>query len=69
MELMQKLNAGFFHAAWRPFPVQLLSTEMKRPEEGGAMPLGRTGDFDFLPLAKPAALDIWFIGPVRLISK
>ena len=69
MELMQKLDEEFRRATWCPFPIQLLGAEMERPKERCTLTFGRAGDFDLFPLAKPAALYIGFISPVRFIGK
>lgn len=42
---------------------------MQRAKEGGTLTLRWRRDFDLLALAKPAALDIGFIGKMRFIDK
>ena len=42
---------------------------MQRAKQGGTLPLCWRRDFDVLALAKPAALDVGFIGKMRFIDK
>lgn len=42
---------------------------MQRAKQGGTLTLRGRRDFDVLALAKPAALDIGFIGKMRFIDK
>ena len=42
---------------------------MQRAKQGGTVPLRWRRDFDLLALAKPAALDVGFIGTMGFIDK
>ena len=69
MELMEKLDEELRRAPWRSFPIHLLGAQMQRPKESGTLALGRARHFGLFPPAKPAALHIGFVRPVRLIGK
>ena len=69
MELVEKLDEELRRAPRCSFPIHLLGAEMQGPKQSRTLPLGRTRHFGLFPLAKPAALHIGFIGPMRLIGK
>jgi hypothetical protein len=52
-----------------PFPIEPLGPEMQGPEECRPLAFGRCGGFGLRAFAKPAALDVGFIGKVRLVNK
>ena len=67
--LVEKVDKQLRRATWCSFPIKLLCVEVERPEEDSTLALVRAGNFGFVPLAKPAALDTGRIGPVRYIAK
>ena len=69
MELMQKLQKARRCTACGPLPIEALGAHMQRAKEGGTLTLRWRRDFDLLTLAKPAALDVGFIGKMRCIDK
>lgn len=68
MELMQELQKARGRPACRPLPIAALGAHMQRAKQGGtlALPWGR--HFDVLALAKPAALDVGFIGKMGCVD-
>ena len=69
MELMQKLQKARRGAACGPLPIEALGAQMQRAKQGGTLTLRGRRDLDLLALAKPAALDVGFIGKMRFIDK
>ena len=62
MELMQKLQKELGRPTGGPLPIEALGTQMQGAKQGGTLALRGGRDFDLLPLAKPAALDVRFVG-------
>jgi hypothetical protein len=69
MELMQQLQKARRCAACGPLPLEALGAHMQRANQGGTLPLRWRRHFDLVALAKPAALDVGFIGKMRCIDK
>jgi hypothetical protein len=69
MELMQKLPKQLGRAPRGALPIEALGAHMQRTKKGGTLPLRWRRNFDLLALAKPAALDVGFIGKMRCIDK
>ena len=69
MELVQKLQEPLRRASGGLFPIGFLGFEVQRPKERCTLALGGAGDFDLLPLPKPAALDIGLVGAVGRIDQ
>ena len=69
MELVKKLQEPLRRASGCLFPRGFLGFEVQCPTERCTLALGGAGDFDLLPLPKPATLDIGLVGEVGLIDK
>src|SRR5215217_4554266 len=67
VELVEKCQKDLGRAPLGSFPVEALGPEMQGANQRGALTLGRGGDFGLYAFAKPPALDVGFIGKVRLI--
>ena len=69
MELVQELQEELRRAAWGTLPIEALGAQMQGAKEGSTLtPRGRR-DFDPLAFAKPAPLDVGFIGKMRFINE
>jgi len=69
MELVQELQEELRRAAWGTLPIEALGAQMQGAKEGRTLtPRGRR-DFDPLAFAKPAPLDVGFIGKMRFINE
>jgi hypothetical protein len=69
VELMEKLQEELGGSACRPLPIEALGTQMQSTKQGGTLTPRWSGHFDLVSLATPAALDVGFIGKMRLIDK
>jgi hypothetical protein len=69
LELMQKRQKARGCAACGPLPIEALGAQMQRAKQGGTLTLCWCRDFDVLALAKPATLDVGFIGKMGCIDK
>ena len=69
MELVQELQEELRRAAWGTLPIEALGAQMQGAKEGRTVtPRGRR-DFAPLAFAKPAPLDVGFMGKMRFINE
>jgi hypothetical protein len=68
MELVEAGQKDLGRPPLGPFPIEALGPQMEGAEQRGALTLPGRGHFDLYACAKPSALDVGFIGTVRLID-
>ena len=69
MELVQELQKKLGRATRGALPIEALGAQMHGAKEGRTLtPCGRR-DFDPLAFAKPAPLDVGFMGKMRCINE
>ena len=69
MELVQELQKALGRTTRGALPIEALGAQMQGAKEGRTLtPRGRR-DFDPLAFAKPASLDVGFIGQMRFINE